>query len=345
MVAVGASPDEPQIIGIVFPSEQSLAPQVRQVLQAIHPQQFQLQLQRHQYQDYLQQQQQQLQQQRQQQQPQQLQQQQQQVSEEYQPRLDSVKRTFLLKGKCSYQDEPRPRQIINFVDKQANRRIHFLTRQAFLSSTALMPTNLKLTVTGLRPPPKVTGQKLSAYADFGNLWDNTRSLRSPSIRARTQSGVPYQQYSQFGLDGPSGGPVPYTASTSTGDSTVGRNYNLQPGGQSQQLQQQHQQPHWNHRLAGTEEVAMHTPIHSQSAGDYGWKRTEISRWNTLRGMWGKRARAISNDNTNDGSTNDKNNNDNHNHNVNTDNRDNELGHDGNKLEEKFKQELEAESAA
>jgi len=43
-----------------------------------------------------------------------------------------------------------------------------------------------------------------------------------------------------------------------------------------------------HRL-GTEEVALQTPMHSPSANDYEWKRVENSRWNNLRGMWGKRA--------------------------------------------------------
>lgn len=44
----------------------------------------------------------------------------------------------------------------------------------------------------------------------------------------------------------------------------------------------------HHRL-GTEEVALHTPIHSHPSNDYEWKRVENSRWNNLRGMWGKRA--------------------------------------------------------
>lgn len=52
-------------------------------------------------------------------------------------------------------------------------------------------------------------------------------------------------------------------------------------GPSSQLQVQHR--------TGSEEVALHTPIHSQSASDYEWKRVEQSRWNNLRGMWGKRA--------------------------------------------------------
>lgn len=34
---------------------------------------------------------------------------------------------------------------------------------------------------------------------------------------------------------------------------------------------------------------MHTPILSPSSSDYEWKRVENSRWNNLRGMWGKRA--------------------------------------------------------
>lgn len=46
----------------------------------------------------------------------------------------------------------------------------------------------------------------------------------------------------------------------------------------------------NHHRLGTEEVALHTPIHSSSGSDYEWKRVENSRsWNNLRGMWGKRA--------------------------------------------------------
>lgn len=44
-----------------------------------------------------------------------------------------------------------------------------------------------------------------------------------------------------------------------------------------------------HLILGTEETALHTPKHSRSVNDYEWKRVENSRWNNLRGMWGKRA--------------------------------------------------------
>lgn len=45
-----------------------------------------------------------------------------------------------------------------------------------------------------------------------------------------------------------------------------------------------------HLIMGTEETALHTPKHSRSVNpDYEWKRVENSRWNNLRGMWGKRA--------------------------------------------------------
>lgn len=45
-----------------------------------------------------------------------------------------------------------------------------------------------------------------------------------------------------------------------------------------------------HHSLGTGEVAIHTPMHSRSAADYEWKRVEnLSKWNNLRGMWGKRA--------------------------------------------------------
>lgn len=38
------------------------------------------------------------------------------------------------------------------------------------------------------------------------------------------------------------------------------------------------------------EVVIHTPLHSsRSVSDYEWKRVENSRWNNLRGMWGKRS--------------------------------------------------------
>lgn len=45
-----------------------------------------------------------------------------------------------------------------------------------------------------------------------------------------------------------------------------------------------------HLILGAEETALHTPKHSRSVNpDYEWKRVENSRWNNLRGMWGKRA--------------------------------------------------------
>lgn len=44
-----------------------------------------------------------------------------------------------------------------------------------------------------------------------------------------------------------------------------------------------------HLILGTEENALHSPKHSRSVNDYEWKRVENSRWNNLRGMWGKRA--------------------------------------------------------
>lgn len=41
-----------------------------------------------------------------------------------------------------------------------------------------------------------------------------------------------------------------------------------------------------HHRIGAEEVVLRSPIHLSN--DYGWKRVENSRWNNLRGMWGKR---------------------------------------------------------
>lgn len=39
----------------------------------------------------------------------------------------------------------------------------------------------------------------------------------------------------------------------------------------------------------TAEVAISTPLKSRSVSEYDWKRVENSRWNNLRGMWGKRS--------------------------------------------------------
>lgn len=44
-----------------------------------------------------------------------------------------------------------------------------------------------------------------------------------------------------------------------------------------------------HHTSDTAEVAIHTPLHSRSVSEYDWKRMETSRWNNLRGMWGKRS--------------------------------------------------------
>jgi len=44
-----------------------------------------------------------------------------------------------------------------------------------------------------------------------------------------------------------------------------------------------------HRSVESQEVALHAPMHSRSVSDYEWKRVENSRWNNLRGMWGKRS--------------------------------------------------------
>lgn len=43
-----------------------------------------------------------------------------------------------------------------------------------------------------------------------------------------------------------------------------------------------------HRFTNPE-AALHTPKHSRSVNDYEFKRVENSRWNNLRGMWGKRS--------------------------------------------------------
>lgn len=64
-----------------------------------------------------------------------------------------------------------------------------------------------------------------------------------------------------------------------------------PQAQHQQAQQPLQVPHQYQLLrSGSEEVALHTPVHSGTSSDYEWKRVENSRsWNNLRGMWGKRS--------------------------------------------------------
>lgn len=62
------------------------------------------------------------------------------------------------------------------------------------------------------------------------------------------------------------------------------------GDQSADSNQQQVQPPPQRRLAaGSEEVAEHMPVHSQSGNDFEWKRVENTRWNNLRGMWGKRS--------------------------------------------------------
>lgn len=79
------------------------------------------------------------------------------------------------------------------------------------------------------------------------------------------------------------------ASSVNNESLDGPSAALLAAGDGAASSQQHQQQHF--RRSGSEEVALHTPIHTASAnGDYEWKRVENSRsWNNLRGMWGKRS--------------------------------------------------------
>lgn len=86
---------------------------------------------------------------------------------------------------------------------------------------------------------------------------------------------------------------PQAAAARKSQSTNGRSSQLaSPSGASAQSSQSSatsSSPSSLHHRIGTEEVALHTPIHLHSASDYEWKRVENSRWNNLRGMWGKRA--------------------------------------------------------
>lgn len=40
---------------------------------------------------------------------------------------------------------------------------------------------------------------------------------------------------------------------------------------------------------GSDEIPLHTPMDPRSMNDFDFKRVENTRWNNLRGMWGKRA--------------------------------------------------------
>lgn len=41
--------------------------------------------------------------------------------------------------------------------------------------------------------------------------------------------------------------------------------------------------------ARSEEVSLSSPMQNRASSDYEFKRVENSRWNNLRGMWGKRS--------------------------------------------------------